>query len=200
MRKFPPCLAYTKICASLFYLFLGPFLLTCWFDVAKAELCSPFTAKYCRTDFASSQWLRAGVPFHRWFFLCREKFLVTNELTLRAHQTEFRDHQLLKSRRSTDGQDCLYIPLQEEDIEKLIEDIQGWCCSLPHYLLVSQCQSVRVIKMSLFCLLIFCDVEYRTRCWWFFSDFPTKLFTKAYEAYMIVMTFLFDFTNIIVNV
>ena len=66
-----------------------------------------------------------GIPFHRWFSLCREKFLVTNEMTLRTHLTEFIDHQLLKSRRGIDGQDCLYIPLPENDLQRVLEGIEG---------------------------------------------------------------------------
>jgi origin recognition complex subunit 2 len=48
---------------------------------------------------------------------------VSSEVTLRAHLTEFKDHELLKFRRGLDGQDCLYIPLPNEALSKLLEDI-----------------------------------------------------------------------------
>ena len=41
---------------------------------------------------------RAGIAFPHLFRLCRERFLVGNELGLRAHLTEFRDHELLQTR------------------------------------------------------------------------------------------------------
>lgn len=41
---------------------------------------------------------RAGIAFPHLFRLCRERFLVGNELGLRAHLTEFRDHALLQTR------------------------------------------------------------------------------------------------------
>ncbi len=39
-----------------------------------------------------------GVDFHRLFKLCRDQFLVSVEANLKAHLTEFRDHQLLQTR------------------------------------------------------------------------------------------------------
>jgi origin recognition complex subunit 2 len=37
----------------------------------------------------------AGISFQRLFQRCRERFLVSNEMLLRAFLTEFRDHDLL---------------------------------------------------------------------------------------------------------
>lgn len=64
-----------------------------------------------------------GLPFHRWYTLCREKFLVSSEPTLRTHQTEFRDHELLRTRRGKDGQDSLYITIPTEALSKLLEEM-----------------------------------------------------------------------------
>lgn len=64
-----------------------------------------------------------GLPLNRLYTACREQFLVSSEVTLRAHLTEFKDHELLKFRRGVDGQDCLYIPLPNEALTKLLEDI-----------------------------------------------------------------------------
>ncbi len=40
----------------------------------------------------------AGLSFHRLFKTCREQFLVSSEMTLRSHLTEFKDHQLVRMR------------------------------------------------------------------------------------------------------
>ena len=40
----------------------------------------------------------AGVSFQRLFAVCRERFLVSNEMLLKSFLTEFRDHDLLATR------------------------------------------------------------------------------------------------------
>ncbi|KAG6434013.1 hypothetical protein SASPL_105633 [Salvia splendens] len=55
--------------------------------------------------------------------LCRERFLVSSQITLNAHLTEFKDHELVKTRRNSDGEDCLYIPLSSDALQKLIHEI-----------------------------------------------------------------------------
>ena len=40
----------------------------------------------------------AGMVFSHLFRRCREKFLVQNEVALRSHLTEFRDHCLVNTR------------------------------------------------------------------------------------------------------
>ena len=42
----------------------------------------------------------AGMTVHELYKLCRERFLVSNELALRSHLNEFRDHQLVQMRCS----------------------------------------------------------------------------------------------------
>lgn len=42
--------------------------------------------------------VNAGVSFQRLFSGCREAFLVSNEMLLKAFLTEFRDHELLGTR------------------------------------------------------------------------------------------------------
>ena len=39
-----------------------------------------------------------GMGFQRLFKMCREQFLVSSEMTLRSHVTEFKDHQLVQMR------------------------------------------------------------------------------------------------------
>ncbi|MCO5552007.1 hypothetical protein L7F22_005515 [Adiantum nelumboides] len=66
-----------------------------------------------------------GLSVHKLYTLCRERFLVSSELTLRSHLTEFKDHELVKSRRGLDGQDCLFIPLPLDTIAKLLDQVGG---------------------------------------------------------------------------
>lgn len=39
-----------------------------------------------------------GMTFQALFRQCRERFLVANEIALRSHLSEFRDHRLLQAR------------------------------------------------------------------------------------------------------
>ncbi|CAA2972112.1 origin of replication complex subunit 2 [Olea europaea subsp. europaea] len=64
-----------------------------------------------------------GMPLNNLYTICRERFLVSSQITLNAHLTEFKDHELVKTRRNSDGQDCIYIPLTSEALEKLVQEI-----------------------------------------------------------------------------
>ncbi|XP_020250432.1 origin of replication complex subunit 2 [Asparagus officinalis] len=64
-----------------------------------------------------------GMPINTLYTKCRERFLVSSQVTLNSHLTEFRDHELVKTRRHSDGQDCLYIPLSSEAVEKLLPEL-----------------------------------------------------------------------------
>ncbi|CAM8911156.1 hypothetical protein QQ045_031397 [Rhodiola kirilowii] len=64
-----------------------------------------------------------GMPVNDLYTTCREQFLVTSQVTLNSHLTEFKDHELVKTRRHSDGQDCLHIPLAADALKKLIHDI-----------------------------------------------------------------------------
>lgn len=65
----------------------------------------------------------SGMPINNLYTTCREQFLVSSQVTLNSHLTEFKDHELVKMRRHSDGQDCLHIPLAIEAIEKLVLEI-----------------------------------------------------------------------------
>ena len=52
--------------------------------------------------------------------MCRESFLVNSDVTLRAQLTEFRDHKLLKSKRSAEGVEMLVIPLEAAIIQEFL--------------------------------------------------------------------------------
>ncbi|PRQ27648.1 putative origin recognition complex, subunit 2 [Rosa chinensis] len=64
-----------------------------------------------------------GMPIDNLFATCRERFLVGSRPMLNSHLTEFKDHELVKTRRHSDGQDCLYIPLTSEALEKLLVEM-----------------------------------------------------------------------------
>nr|XP_009787181.1 PREDICTED: origin recognition complex subunit 2-like isoform X1 [Nicotiana sylvestris] len=64
-----------------------------------------------------------GMPINNLYTTCRERFLVSSQVTLNSHLTEFKDHELIKTKRNSDGQDCLYIPLTNEALQKLIAEI-----------------------------------------------------------------------------
>lgn len=64
-----------------------------------------------------------GMPINNLYTICRERFLVSSQVTLNSHLTEFKDHELVKTRRNDDVQDCLYIPIPNEALEKIVKDI-----------------------------------------------------------------------------
>ena len=67
----------------------------------------------------------SGVTFEHLFRACRERHLVSSDEPLKAHLTEYKDHNLLKFRRTQDGSDLLYIPLPVAEMNKLLEILQG---------------------------------------------------------------------------
>lgn len=64
-----------------------------------------------------------GMPLNNLYTVCRERFLVSSQITLNAHLTEFKDHELVKTRRNLDGEDCLYVPLTADALEKIVHEI-----------------------------------------------------------------------------
>ncbi|RLN12974.1 origin of replication complex subunit 2 [Panicum miliaceum] len=64
-----------------------------------------------------------GMPVSSLYTKCREGFLVSSQVTLNSHLTEFKDHDLVKIRKHSDGQDCLRIPLVSDALEKLLQEL-----------------------------------------------------------------------------
>ncbi|CAL4937934.1 unnamed protein product [Urochloa decumbens] len=64
-----------------------------------------------------------GMPVSSLYTKCRERFLVSSQVTLNSHLTEFKDHDLVKIRKHSDGQDCLRIPLVSDALEKLLQEL-----------------------------------------------------------------------------
>jgi origin recognition complex subunit 2 len=61
-----------------------------------------------------------GMPLDMFYAACREQFLVSSEVTLRVHLTEFTDHELVRSSRGRDGRDLLSIPLNADALKELL--------------------------------------------------------------------------------
>ncbi|PSC69977.1 Origin recognition complex subunit 2 [Micractinium conductrix] len=67
-----------------------------------------------------------GIPFGRLFQVCRERFLVSNEMLLKSFLTEFKDHELLVTKRAADGAaDLLHVPLAEDVLQQVLVDVDA---------------------------------------------------------------------------
>ncbi|CAM0871842.1 unnamed protein product [Alopecurus aequalis] len=64
-----------------------------------------------------------GMPVSSLYTKCRERFLVSSQVTLNSHLTEFKDHDLIKIKKHSDGQDCLHIPLVPDALHKLLQEL-----------------------------------------------------------------------------
>ncbi|KAJ3363024.1 Origin recognition complex subunit 2 [Allomyces javanicus] len=63
-----------------------------------------------------------GMSYQAWFSRCREQFLVSEEANFRTIVTEFKDHQMVATRR-VEGVDMLAIPLPPQAIESVLESM-----------------------------------------------------------------------------
>ena len=62
-----------------------------------------------------------GMSFHDCYLKCREKFLVSSDVTLRSQLTEFKDHKLVRSRKGQDGVEYLFIPVDDAVLNQFLE-------------------------------------------------------------------------------
>jgi origin recognition complex subunit 2 len=62
-----------------------------------------------------------GLAFKDLYWSCRESFLVSSDLALRAQLTEFLDHKLVKMKRGGDGIEYLNIPIEHGLLQQFIE-------------------------------------------------------------------------------
>ncbi|XP_065092456.1 origin recognition complex subunit 2 [Ochlerotatus camptorhynchus] len=63
-----------------------------------------------------------GMPFKELYSNCREAFLVSTDLALRAQLTEFTDHKLVKVKRTVDGAENLLIPIGAGLLQQFVEE------------------------------------------------------------------------------
>ncbi|RKP27456.1 origin recognition complex, subunit 2 [Syncephalis pseudoplumigaleata] len=66
-----------------------------------------------------------GLSYSRFYALAKERFLVSNDLTFRTQLTEFRDHRLMLTKRSAEGEDLFYIPFSEVTLTSLVQTIDS---------------------------------------------------------------------------
>nr|VDD05702.1 unnamed protein product [Brassica oleracea] len=64
-----------------------------------------------------------GMPTEDLYSASRERFFVSSQVTLNSHLTEFKDHELVKTKRNSDGQECLNIPLSSDALRQLLLDL-----------------------------------------------------------------------------
>ncbi|KAI9243392.1 origin recognition complex subunit 2-domain-containing protein [Phascolomyces articulosus] len=64
-----------------------------------------------------------GLPYHRYYDTCRESFLVSNDTQLRSLLTEFIDHKIIHAKRSPDGTEVFYIPLDKSTLCNILEEV-----------------------------------------------------------------------------
>ncbi len=70
------------------------------------------------------QFFIKGITFTNLYHECRERFYVSNELTLRAQLTEFIDHKLIKIKTESDGYETIYLLIDEKNLRIYLEDLK----------------------------------------------------------------------------
>ncbi|XP_058443338.1 origin recognition complex subunit 2 [Malaya genurostris] len=66
-----------------------------------------------------------GMLFKDLYGCCREAFLVSTDLALRAQLTEFIDHKLVRVKRTVDGAENLLIPIESGLLDQFLEENDG---------------------------------------------------------------------------
>lgn len=64
------------------------------------------------------------LTFSALYKMCREKYLVNSEVTLRAQLTEFQDHKILKVAKQTDGVLTVNLLISQSLVNKFLETIE----------------------------------------------------------------------------
>lgn len=64
-----------------------------------------------------------GLTYNAYYTKCREAFFVSNDVTFRTQLTEFRDHKIIQSKRSMDGTEIMYLPLDKSTLTSILETI-----------------------------------------------------------------------------
>ncbi|VDD81625.1 unnamed protein product [Mesocestoides corti] len=63
-----------------------------------------------------------GMPLEELYWRCRDAFLASNEVTLRAQLTEFKDHKLIKFSKNNDGSELVSIPLDRASLKEILDN------------------------------------------------------------------------------
>ncbi|KAI9028169.1 origin recognition complex subunit 2-domain-containing protein [Phycomyces nitens] len=64
-----------------------------------------------------------GLPYNRYYQLCREGFYVSSDASLRSQLTEFKDHKIIHTKRLPDGTEMFYIPLDKATLTSIVENM-----------------------------------------------------------------------------
>ncbi|KAJ1978552.1 Origin recognition complex subunit 2 [Dimargaris xerosporica] len=64
-----------------------------------------------------------GLAYPTFYARCREQFLVSSDVALRAQLTEFRDHKIIQSKKGADGSEVLYIPLDPDTLDAILTNM-----------------------------------------------------------------------------
>jgi origin recognition complex subunit 2 len=64
-----------------------------------------------------------GLTYNGYYTKCREAFFVSNDITFRTQLTEFRDHKVIQSKRSMDGTEVMYLPLDKSTLTNILETL-----------------------------------------------------------------------------
>ena len=64
-----------------------------------------------------------GLTFESFYARCRDEFLVNSDLTFRTQLTEFRDHNIIKTKKTSDGLELLYIPIDPDALQAIVSEI-----------------------------------------------------------------------------
>lgn len=65
-----------------------------------------------------------GLPFSTLYRTCREEYLVNSEITLKAQLTEFKDHNLIKFKKRSDGTQVINLVISTKIAQKFIDKIE----------------------------------------------------------------------------
>ncbi|KAI8385612.1 origin recognition complex subunit 2-domain-containing protein [Blakeslea trispora] len=66
-----------------------------------------------------------GLTYSQYYQKCREGFYVSSDLSFRTELTEFRDHKLISTKKSLDGTEFFFIPLDKTSLTNLLEQINN---------------------------------------------------------------------------
>jgi len=64
-----------------------------------------------------------GLTYNAYYTKCREAFFVSNDVTFRTQLTEFRDHKIIQSKRSMNGTEIMYLPLDKSTLTNILETV-----------------------------------------------------------------------------
>ncbi|GFW36388.1 origin recognition complex subunit 2 [Trichonephila clavipes] len=84
-----------------------------------------FSSNYEHAEYIK-KYFSEGLSFHEWYQECREAFLVTSEVTMQAQLSEFKNHKLLNSRKSIEGCELWYIPVDVVTLEQFLDSSAKW--------------------------------------------------------------------------